>query len=390
MDIFKRFIAGSEHFIYTRALRPIFFKFDPESVHEFVVNGGSLIGDSKIVQFLCRVLVRYENPMLEQNILGIKFDNPVGVSAGFDKNATLTNILGPLGFGFEEVGSITGEKCDGNQKPRMWRLIKSRSIIVWLGLNNDGAEEISKRLKNVKFSLPVGLSFAKTNSKDCIDTESSINDYLKSYKLFSDIGSYVTINISCPNAFGGEPFSDSEKLEMLLRELSKLPKKKPIFIKFSPDMTIEQTDALLKVCDRYSVDGIISSNLRHVSEGELERPVDVANPLRVIPEEYKEKYRGKGNLSGKPVEHLSNRMISHIYREYGDRFVIIGTGGIFTAEDAYRKIRHGASLVQMVTGLVFEGPLVGAQINRGLVELLRRDGFKHISEARGIDAVLAK
>ena len=173
------------------------------------------------------ILFNYSNSVLEQTILGIKFKNPVGLAAGFEKNAELTQILPSVGFGFEEIGSITGEPCEGNPKPRLWRLPKSKALIVYYGLKNNGAEEVSKRLAGKNFSIPIGTSVAKTNNSQIVSTEAGIADYLKAYRLLSDIGAYTTINISCPNTSGGQPFTDPQKLEQLLQEISKLPKTKP-------------------------------------------------------------------------------------------------------------------------------------------------------------------
>ena len=357
---------------YKHILKPIFFKQDPESVHDRMIWFGEILGKHKTTQKIVSWLFSYENPILEQTILGINFKNPVGLAAGFDKNAQLTNILPSVGFGFEEIGSITGEPCEGNPKPRLWRLPKSKSLIVYYGLKNDGAEKISSRLKDKKFSFSVGVSVAKTNCMATVETEAGIADYVKAYKAFQDIGDYYTINISCPNAFGGQPFTDPTRLELLLKAIYALPKIKPIFLKMPPDIATTEIDEIIKLAEKYDIDGFICTNLtkdRNLSALK-EKIIDD------LPTD-------KGGLSGKVVEGLSDEIIKYIYKKVGKKFVIIGVGGIFSAQDAYKKIKLGASLLQLATGMIFEGPQLIGEINRGLVVLLHKDGFKNIGEAVG-------
>lgn len=365
-------------FLYRQIFKRIFFHVDPEKIHAAMTKTGQVLGYFAVTRWLTALVFRYSNPMLEQNILGIQFPNPVGLAGGFDKNAQLTGIMREVGFGFEEVGSITGEYCEGNPRPRLWRLPKSRSLVVYYGLKNDGAQAIASRLRGRSFKLPVGINIAKTNCRETADTQGGLQDYLKAYKAFSDIGDYYTINISCPNAFGGEPFSTPEKLDLLLTEIDKVPATKPIFIKISPNHTEAELDRFIEICDRHNISGFVCTNLNK----------DRANPLikdKNIPE--------KGSLSGKVVEDISNKTIAYLYRKtYGSssrnqtrRYIIIGTGGIFSAEDAYKKIRLGASLVQLITGMIFEGPQLISEINHGLVRLLKKDGFNNISDAIGVD-----
>ncbi len=368
----KSFKSDIIRWKYKHILKPIFFAQDPEKVHDRMLAFGKMLGKFALMRKITGFLFNYKNSILEQTILGINFKNPIGLATGFDKNAELTKILPSVGFGFEEIGSITGEYCEGNPKPRLWRLPKSESLIVYYGLKNDGAEKISKRLQGQKFNFPIGVSIAKTNSENTVETEAGIADYLKVYKAFQDIGDYFTINISCPNAFGGQPFTDSERLEFLLKEIYALPKTKPIFLKMPPDISTKQIDEIIILAEKYDVDGFICTNLTKdrdlmASKGKIvdELPTD------------------KGGLSGKVVEEFSNEMIKYIYKKTGKKFIIMGVGGIFSAEDAYKKILSGASLLQIITGMIFEGPQLIGEINRGLAEFLQRDGFKNISEAVG-------
>lgn len=359
---------------YKFIFRPVMFLTDPEKAHDRAIELGKFFSKNTILKNFLSYFLVYENKALEQIIKGIKFKNPVGLAAGFDKNAELTEISGSLGFGFEEIGSITGEPCEGNPKPRLWRMPKSKGLVVWYGLKNNGCKAVYKRLKNLKFEIPIGVNVAKTNSKKCAETEEGIKDYVKAFSRLLDIGDYFTINISCPNAFGGEPFTDPKKFEKLLSALEKYPTQKPIFIKLPPDLNNSQIDSLVEICKNRRVDGFVIGNLTKKKE-----------LMDVDEKEYQKVYKGNGGISGKAVEKLANELIAYVYKNYGDRFLIIGCGGIFSAKDAYKKIRLGASLVQLITGMIFEGPQLIYQINRNLVKLLEKDGFKNISEAVGVD-----
>lgn len=333
---------------------------------------GEVLGSNALTKSLTSLLFSYSNPLLEQNILGISFKNPIGLAAGFDKDARLTDILPAVGFGFAEVGSITGEPCEGNPKPRLWRLKKSKGLVVYYGLKNEGCQVISNRLKKKRFLIPIGTSVAKTNCQETVETKAGIADYLKAYQSFTDIGSYFTLNISCPNVYGGLPFTDPEKLDLLLNETDKIKTPKPLFLKFPPGFSDDQVDQLLKVVEKHQVDGFICTNL---TKDGMNQRLNIKD--KIIPGE------GKGGLSGKVVEDLANELIAHLYQKTKGKYIIIGCGGVSSAEDAYKKIKLGASLIQMITGMIFEGPQVISEINRGLVKLLKADGYTHISQAVG-------
>ncbi|MDP2649305.1 MAG: quinone-dependent dihydroorotate dehydrogenase, partial [bacterium] len=355
-------------FFYKQALKRIFFRLDPEKVHDRITFIGVLLGKNILTRKLTKFNYSYSNKILEQKILGIKFKNPVGLAAGFDKNGELTDIIPNVGFGFMEIGSITGNPCSGNPKPRLWRLKKLKSLVVNYGLKNNGCEEISKRLKNKKFEIPIGTSIAKTNCKETVETGEGIKDYLKGFKSFTEIGDYYTINISCPNAFGGQPFTDAKKLDLLLNEIDKVKTKKPIFLKISPDLSKKEVDKILETSSKHRIHGFICANLTK----------KVKNEFRKFPDAL------KGGLSGKATEDLANDLISYLYQRSKGKYVIIGVGGIFSKEDAYKKIKLGASLVQLTTGMIFEGPQLISQINKGLVQLLKKDKLTSISQAVGL------
>jgi len=358
-------------FCYVAILKPVYFRMDPEKVHDGMIAFGASLGRFAFLRALCRLAFGYSNKKLEQKILGMTFVNPVGLAAGFDKNAELTQILPCVDFGFEEVGSITGEPCLGNRKPRLWRLPKSKGLVVYYGLKNDGCLAVAARLEDVAFENRIGTSVAMTNCKENLDTEKAIADYVKAFHAFVLIGDYFTVNVSCPNAEGGQTFMNAQKLDRLLTELDRIPTEKPIFIKLSPDISFADVDLILEVAKKHRVHGIITTNL---------------TKKRDNPKILDQNVPKVGGISGKPVAELANQLLSYIYKKERSRFVLIGCGGIFTAEDAYKKIRLGASLVQLITGMIFEGPQAVSEINRGLVQLLERDGFKNISEAIGVDA----
>lgn len=355
---------------YKLIARPMFFLIDAENIHDKVIRFCQFFGKYSILRGFTSLLFSYSNPVLEQKIHGIKFPNPIGLAAGFDKDAFLTDVFFSLGFGFAEVGSITGESCEGNQKSRLSRLKKSKGLVVYYGLKNEGCEKISERLKNKKFKIPIGTSIAKTNSKSTVETKDGIKDYLKAFRHFTDIGNYFIINISCPNAFGGEPFSDPEKLNLLLREIDKIGTKKLIFLKMSPDLKEPEIDNIISVSKSHRIDGFICTNL--TKNRGSKKIID-----KNVPE--------NGGISGKVVEELSNNLISYIYKKTRGRFVIIGCGGVFSADDAYKKIKLGANLIQLITGMIFEGPQLISEINQGLARLLKKDGFTNISQAVGAD-----
>ena len=364
------FATNIQRYLYRRVAKPVFFSRDPEEVHDAMTLFGTVLGASRGVRSILRFLYAYASPSLRQTVLGIEFPNPVGLSAGFDKDALLVDVLPAVGFGFEEIGSVTGERCEGNPKPRLWRLPKSKGLVVWYGLKNDGSAAVSARLRGRTFGIPIGTSVARTNDATTVETEAGIRDYEKAFRAFADIGAYTTVNVSCPNTCGGEPFATPERLDALLSRLDAIETRKPIFLKMPADISTGELDALVAVCDTHRVQGLILSNLTKRRDRATIDQAEVA-------------VAGKGGISGKPVSDPSNELISHLWKTAGRRYVIVGTGGIFSAEDAYEKILRGASLVQLITGMIFEGPQLIGEINRGLVRLLRRDGFKNIAEAVG-------
>lgn len=328
---------------------------------------GEFMGKYGIIKKINSMIFDYQNPMLEQTISGIKFINPIGLAAGFDKDARLTQILPSLGFSFEEIGSITALPCPGNSGTRLWRAPKAKSILVYYGLKNPGSEAVASKLQEFKFEMPIGISIARTNIPETNSRQAGIDDYVISFKRFQNIGDYITVNISCPNTCGGEQFTKPEELEPLLSALDQIPYSKPVFIKLSADLSLLELDHLLAVTDRHRISGLIFNNL--TKDRTL---INGAENLPMV-----------GGFSGLPTQKKSDDLISYAYKKTNGRYIIIGCGGIFSAEHAYRKIKLGASLVQLITGMIYEGPQLIGQINHDLVDLLKKDGYKNISEAVG-------
>ncbi|HCB55277.1 MAG TPA: dihydroorotate dehydrogenase (quinone), partial [Gammaproteobacteria bacterium] len=275
-------------------------------------------------------------------------------------------------FGFAELGSFTGDVCPGNPGVgrRLFRLVKSKSILVWYGLNNQGAQAIAKRLKDKKFKIPIGISAAKTNNATSFDLQNSIDDYLKTVNEFKEIGHYYTVNISCPNTQDGEPFVDQKNLDALLSALDKVKQEsKPVYIKMAADLELDEINIIVDACLKHKIDGLVLTNLTKPS----------------MSDEYlkEELTFDKGALSGLPVQRISTEVVRHVYQRTRGKITIIGVGGVFSADDAYEKITSGANLIELITSMIFEGPQVVGEINRGLVELLKKDGFSSIEAAVG-------
>lgn len=347
---FREAVLGAA---YRQVIKPVAFANDPERTHDAFVAMGKLLVP---LRGLLRVFFSYRHPSLQQTVRGITFPNPVGLAAGFDKNAELIKIIPAMGFGFEEVGSITGEPCAGNPKPRLWRVPELQSIRVWYGLKNDGCESLACRIPR-KRDVPLGISVAKTNSPATVDVRAGIADYVKAFRVLVPLADYVTVNVSCPNAYGGLPFEEPKRLNLLLSALDRVRTTKPVFLKFSSDVPFSVLDKLLAVASKHRVAGLVLTNLTKCS--------------------------GKGGLSGGAVKDKSLAVLKHVKARTGNRFVLVSCGGIFTAEDAYERFRHGATLVQLVTSMIYRGPQNVSDINKGLVRLLRRDGFSSIADVTG-------
>lgn len=330
---------------YKKILKPILFRFDPELVHNLMTSFGSLIGNNIIARNLVRFFYGYNGPDISKEVDGIYYKTPYLLSAGFDYNGVLYNILPSISLGGEEIGSVTALPCQGNPKPRLTRLPNTKSILVNKGLRNDGVEKIIENLKKApKTQFVKGISIAKTNNSRSSTTEGAIADYISSFARLNEenIGDYYTLNISCPNAYGGETFTTPDLLDRLLREIKSIPCKKPIYVKMPINLTWDKFDGLLKVLDRYSINGVIIGNLN--------KDYNYIDTKDYKPKNY------CGGLSGEPCRELSTELIKLTKKNYGSRFTIFGVGGVMNEKNAIEKFEAGADLIMLITGIIYEGP----------------------------------
>lgn len=363
-----------------QAARPAIFLMEPESAHYSLKRVGVFLGSNPITKAITAFFYDYEHKSLNTTVDGVSYRNPIGLSAGFDKDGELTNIYPSIGFGLAELGSFTGEVCPGNPGRRLFRMVKSRAIVVWYGLNNQGAEKISSRLAGVDFGkLRVGINAAKSNITPEFHLQDSIDDYVKTMTLFKDIGDYFTINISCPNTQDGEPFVDRGNLDELLSQVNEKIRTisdKPVYLKLAADLPMDEVDTIIDACMDHKLNGVVLTNLAKPKYNQEHLPEELPNNQGLLPE-------GKGAMSGRPLQRISTDMIRHVYRRSRGKLTIIGVGGVSSAKDAYEKITSGANLLHMITTMIFDGPQNISEINRGLVNLLKQDGFNSIEEAVG-------
>lgn len=366
-------IAGITGFVYTTFLKPLFFRIDPERMHTSMISLGHTLGEMPFVPSVGSFAFSVSDAQLRQTLASITFQNPVGLAAGFDYEANLTQILAPLGFGFQSIGTITNHSYEGNPRPMLGRLPKSQSLMVNKGFKNLGADATTRKLKGQSFFIPVGISIGRTNSRSLSTHKQSIADIVSAFEKFeaSRVAfSYYELNISCPNLFGNISFYPSQHLRQLLKEVQKLRLKKPVFVKMPIEESNTSQRAMLEVIANYSPAGVIYGNLAKNRKNPVLVPSEVAQfPV--------------GNFSGKPTFNRSNELISLAYTHYHKRLTIIGCGGIFSAADAYEKVTRGASLVQLITGMIYQGPQLISQINNGLLDFLERGGFSSLHDAVG-------
>ena len=339
-------------------LRPLIFKFSPEVAHSLAIKALKLnnIPYSK----------PKDNHILETTFCEKKLSSPIGVAAGFDKNAEVYNPLFNLGFGFVEVGTITPKPQFGNPKPRVFRLEEDEALINRLGFNNSGSEQISKRIKENNKKGFLGINIGPNK-----DSTNRIDDYLICFRKFYNLADYITINISSPNTENLRDFHNQDELNSLIDKLKNEKKELnsniPLAIKVSPDLNDDQINEVSKIIMEQEIGIIIVSNTTDKNRENLKN----INKLE------------KGGLSGKPIEKISNEAISKFYKILKDKTKIIGVGGVSNGQDAFEKIISGATLVQLYTGMVYRGPRIASKISKELIDLLKNKGFKNVSEAIG-------
>ncbi|MFW5919574.1 MAG: quinone-dependent dihydroorotate dehydrogenase [Halanaeroarchaeum sp.] len=346
-----------------RAVKPLLFRFPPETAHDLVVRG---LQASQHEPILDRLRDRFvvSNDRLRTDAFGVTFPNPVGVAAGFDKNARVPRALAALGFGHVEVGGVTAEAQPGNPRPRLFRLPEDRALVNRMGFNNEGADAVGDRLATTPApDVPLGVNVGKSKSTPL---EDAADDYLYTYERVGDHADFVVVNVSSPNTPGLRDLQDREPLERILGTLVDAGAS-PLLVKVSPDLHREAIADVVELAEELGLDGIVATNTTIAREEGLQN----------------ENRAQEGGLSGKPLEDRATALVRFVATRTD--LPVVGVGGIFTAEDAYEKIRAGASIVQLYTGLIYEGPTIARDINRGLLERLDRDGFDSIHEAVGVD-----
>lgn len=342
--------------MYKSLIRTILFWFDAEKVHYFSFGMIKFIQKIPGIPAFLRYLFSVEDKRLEREVFGLKFKNPVGIAAGFDKNAVLIDELDNLGFGFIEIGTLTPKPQVGNPKPRLFRLKEDEAIINRMGFNNEGVTSAIERLKERKSSVLVGGNIGKNKVTENADAES---DYIICFNELYPYVDYFVVNVSSPNTPNLRELQEKEPLSKLLTSLMDLnktkQKQKPILLKIAPDLTDEQLDDIIEIVDETKIAGVIATNTT-VSRDKLSTNWEKVNKI------------GAGGVSGKPLRSRSTEVVRYLSEKSNKSFPIIGVGGIYTAEDALEKLDAGASLVQVYSGFVYEGPALIKNINQAILQ----------------------
>lgn len=341
--------------MYRSLIRPVLFNFPPESIHHMVAGGMDVffkIPGSTLLKNIFSV----NHPALEREVFGLKFKNPVGIAAGFDKQATMYNDLANLGFGFVEIGTITPRPQPGNPKPRLFRLPEDRAMINRMGFNNIGVDEAVKNLKKRKTDIVIGGNIGKNTATP---NNRAIDDYVTCFEKLFDYVDYFVVNVSCPNITDLHELQDQEHLMNILGTLQKRNQErkapKPVLLKVSPDLNNMQLDEVIDIVKNTSIAGIVATNTT-ITRDKLKAPKHRIAEI------------GSGGLSGLPIRERATAIIRYLKEKSGNAFPVIGVGGIFTAGDALEKLEAGADLIQVYTGFIFEGPFIAKRINRSLLE----------------------
>jgi dihydroorotate dehydrogenase len=371
----------SRHLSLYSIIRPLLFRLPAETAHHVALSS---LSTAVKADFVRGWIERRHQTLPFGNLkrFGLTFRNPVGLAAGFDKNGDAAEVLSALGFGFIEVGTVTSEAQPGNPSPRLFRLPRDRALINRLGFNNCGAKQLVKNLKQHRPACVLGVNIGKTRS---VPVERAIADYLKTFAIVYEVADYVAVNVSSPNTPQLRELQQSRLLQDLLtqlqtrnRELAEehsLSAPRPLLVKIAPDLNDEEVASIVRVAQQTGISGIIATNTTTSRDNLRSSPSRVASA-------------GEGGLSGGPLRRRSNDVIRRIYRLTNGSLPIIGVGGVFTAEDAWDKICAGASLIQLYTGFIYEGPGIARRINEGLRRILSKEGFVSLDEAVGSHASL--
>jgi dihydroorotate dehydrogenase len=361
--------------LYRSLLRPLLFRLPPETAHELALH--SLSFAPNITKKLAGDRFQ-RSPFGKLRRFGLTFANPVGLAAGFDKDGIALEPLAALGFGFIEAGTVTYHAQPGNERPRLFRLPVDKALINRAGFNNEGAAAFAKRVKLNKPNCVLGVSIGKSKK---VALENAVDDYVKSFEIVYPVADYVAVNISSPNTPRLRELQQADELEQLLRALQERNKQLgetddrgrgalPILVKLSPDLSLEDLQQVVEVAQRNKVAGLIATNTTTERSGLLTN----ANKVREF---------GEGGLSGAPLKRRSLAIIARLHQLTGGSMPLIGVGGIFTAADAWEMISAGASLIQLYTGFIYEGPAIARRINEGLRRIISNEGFVSLDEAVG-------
>ncbi|MDW7694619.1 quinone-dependent dihydroorotate dehydrogenase [Flammeovirgaceae bacterium SG7u.111] len=342
-----------------KLVRPLLFTVDPETIHERIVKFLKTGMKLPLASSISQGLYNTSDPILEKEVFGIKFPSPVGLAAGFDKDAKLVDELANLGFGFIEIGTVTPKGQGGNPKPRLFRLPADSGLINRMGFNNGGVEEALERLKKRKSKVIVGGNIGKNK---VTPNENAVDDYIICFNKLFDFVDYFTVNVSSPNTPNLRELQDKEPLTNLLNTLqeenNKRENPKPILLKIAPDLTNSQLDDIVEIAETTKISGVIATNTT-IDRSKLTTPAEEVEAI------------GNGGLSGKPLTKRSTEVIAYLYKKSGKKLKIIGVGGIHTPEDAIEKLEAGASLIQVYTGFIYEGPGFVKALNKGIAKYLR-------------------
>ncbi|WNM24885.1 dihydroorotate dehydrogenase (quinone) [Demequina capsici] len=363
--------------VYTKGVKPVIFKMHPDKVHDDMITHGSWAQRIRPAMAAAEALLKHDDPALVTEAYDLTLRNPLGLAAGLDKNVAIPGILQMTGFGLLTFGSVTSRVCDGNPRPWFHRLPQDESLVVHVGLANGGVERVATRLVELReqgnpryMALPFKMSIARTNDGHTGDVAEGVDDYVRSVQALDGLSELIELNISCPNTMVGEAFTGPEALDQLLTAVDDAAPAQPIVLKMPSDKTWEQFRDLVDVALDHRVAGLTISNLRKDRDSVTMDPAI------------------KGNLSGRPVRELSTEIVRRTYLHAGDRLTIAGLGGVFDGSHAYDKICAGATLVELVSGLIFRGPAVVGTIAKELVELAQADGFARVQDAVGSRADL--
>ena len=362
--------------LYETALRPLLFRLDPERAHDLTLRASELSGRSPLTRRVARRACAVRDARLRTTLAGIPLENPLGLAAGFDKNGRALGMLGAMGFGHVEIGSVSAWPSDGNPRPRLFRIPEDRGIVVSYGVPNEGADAVRRRLDAYRPPVAIGVNLVKTNDPARPAIEPDVyEDYAASFARLQDRADYVALNLSCPNSAADRDFFDDlPRIDALLARLAALEPRVPVILKLKPTRDAGVLREIVAIADRHPFVAGFAINLPAGKPDDLM----LRSPRAALE-------RMPGAVGGPPVEAYVNAILATLHEVVGPdaRYALMAAGGVSTAEDAYRKLRLGATVVQLYTGLVYRGPRVVKEILTELLALLERDGFERVADAVG-------